>query len=122
MTIIQFIEERYPIKEKLKAIFSDPYALIENEDGLPYDVIAPDEFGHLTKMVYVNEDRMISVMDLISFSREELDSDIELQCVWDIYMSQVTMEEVNFADIMRSARNYKEHLKAKEDMANVLSI
>ena len=122
MTITQFILEKYPIKEKLKTILSDPYSLIENEDGLPFDVIAPDEYGHLTKQVYVSDERMVSVMELISYSREELDSDIELQNVWDIYMSQIEIEEVNFMDIKQSARAYKEHLKAKGNMADVLSI
>lgn len=123
MFITDFIAEKYPIQNKIKELMSDPYQVIANEDGLPYDVIGPDEDGHVTKLIRVNEEnRMISVMDLLSLSEQELEGDLELKNIHDIYMSQVTIEDINLADITKMSQTYKSIKKKNEEAAGVLSL
>lgn len=123
MTITQYIREKYPIHNRIKEIMANPYSAIANEDGLPYDVIGPDDEGHVTKLVFVNTDgRTISVIDLITLSPEEREADLELATIYETYMSQVDYEEVNLSDITKMAQSYKDFRKRSEEAAGVLSL
>lgn len=123
MTIVQYIQEKYPIHNRIRELVANPYATIANEDGLPYDEIGPDEDGNITKLVLVNsEGRKISVIDLITLTPEELDTDLELKNVYDNYMMQVDLEEVNLCDIAKMAKSYKDMKKRSEEAAGVLSL
>lgn len=123
MNITQYIQEKYPIHNRIKELFQNPYTVIANEDGLPYDEIGPDEDGHITKLVLVNADgRKISVIDLISLSKEERSADLELANIYDIYMSQIDFEDVNLSDLTKMSRHYKDLKKASEEAAGVLSL
>lgn len=123
MTIIEYIQEKYPIHNRIKELCTNPFTTIANEDGLPYDEIGPDEEGHITKLVLVNtEGRKISVIDLITLTPEELEADLELKNVYDNYMMQVDLEEVNLCDIAKMAQMYKDSKKQSEEMAGVLSL
>lgn len=123
MTIVQYIQEKYPIHNRIRELVSNPYATIANEDGLPYDEIGPDEDGNITKLVVVNnEGRKISVIDLITLTPEELDTDLELKNVYENYMMQVDLEEVNLCDIAKMAKSYKDLKKRSEEAAGVLSL
>lgn len=123
MNILEFINEKYPIKDRIKDMMSDPYRRIAEEDGLPYDVIGPDEDGNITKLVHVDDDgRDISVAELITLTPEDLEKDIALKTIYEIYMSQVTIEEVNLVDIMKSVEAYKSLRKSSEEAVGVLSL
>lgn len=123
MTIVQYIRERYPIDNRIEQYGQNPVARVEKEDGLPYDFIGPDEAGNMVKQVYVNQEgRSISVVDLIALSDYDLECDAELKQAYDVYMEQVTIEPVDFMDIMKSARQYKKALADSEEKADVLSL
>lgn len=123
MTIIDYINQKYPIRERVKELISNPYTRIANEDDLPYDKIGPDSNGFVTKLVQVNdEDRYISVIDLISLSEDDRKNDPELANIYDIYMTQVDIEDVNISDIMKSVEAYKSLKKSAEDQVGVLSL
>ena len=123
MTIIDYINQKYPIRERVKELISNPYTRIANEDDLPYDKIGPDSNGFVTKLVQVNdEDRYISVIDLISLSEDDRKNDPELANIYDIYMTQVDIEDVNISDIMKSVEVYKSFKKSTEDQVGVLSL
>lgn len=123
MTIIDYINQKYPIRERVKELISNPYTRIANEDDLPYDKIGPDSNGYVTKLVQVNdEDRYISVIDLISLSEDDRKNDPELANIYDIYMTQVDIEDVNISDIMKSVEAYKSLKKSTEDQVGVLSL
>lgn len=124
MNILEFIETQYPIKDKIRLKLEDPYKRIENSDDLPYDVIGPDENGAITKLVEVEEGRFISVMELISLDKETVmaTADVALQTVWEAYMSQIDLQDMNIVDILDCVKQYQGVVKNREDKLNVLSI
>ena len=124
MNILEFIETQYPIKDKVKVRLENPYQRIANSDDLPYDKIGPDEFGNVTKLVEVEDNRFISVMDLISMSADEVaaQKDIALQVVWDAYMSQIDLQDINIIDIMESVKHYQGIIKKREAQIGVLGL
>lgn len=124
MNIIGFIETQYPIKDKVKSRLENPYKRIEAMDDLPYDKIGPDEFGNITKLVEVDESRYISVMELIGMTKDEVakSDDIALQTVWEAYMSQIDLEDLNIIDIMECVRQHQSIVKNREEQLSVLSI
>lgn len=123
MNIRDYIREKYPIGSRVEELFKNPYTIVANEDGLPYDVIGPDEDGNITKLVIVNTDgRKISVVDLITLSPEERAADLELATIYDVYMSQIDYEEVNLSDITRMTKLYKNLKKQSEEALGVLSL
>lgn len=124
MDILEFIEKHYPIKHKLEILKADPFKRIANADDLPYDAIGPDEYGNITKLVEVEDDRYISVFDLLSYERDELETskDTALLNVYDIYMEQIDLKDVNIMDIMASAKRHKEKLDRDKEKLDVLRV
>lgn len=124
MTILEFIEQQYPIKQRVQERLQDPYKRIADSDDLPYDIIGPDEFGNVTKLVEVDNDRFISVMELIGYTQEEIDKsdDAALTIAYEAYMSQVDFEDLNILDIMESVRMHANTVSKRKEKLDVLSI
>lgn len=122
MLITEFIVNYYPISEKLKEVFSNPYQAIENANDLPYDKIGPDEDGNITKLVVIDETRTISVLDLICLTPADLSRDSALKEIYDIYMEQITLQDVNIADIMESVSMYKNSKATRQEQSDVLRL
>lgn len=124
MNILEFIETQYPIRNKIKDRLTDPYKRIAEMDDLPYDCIGMDESGHMTKMVEVDDYTKIPIIDLLSYTEEEIKKqpDENLRNVWYAYMEQVDVKDVNFIDIMESAREYKSVMNKRKEQLNVLSV
>lgn len=124
MTILEFIEQQYPIKQRVQERLQDPYKRIADSDDLPYDIIGPDEFGNVTKLVEVDNDRFISVMELIGYTQEEIDKsdDTALTIAYEAYMSQVDFEDLNILDIMESVRMHANTARRRKEKLDVLSI
>lgn len=124
MNIVGFIESQYPIKDKVRTRLENPYKRIEAMDDLPYDKIGPDEYGTITKLVEVDEDRYISVMELIGMTKDEVvkSDDTALQNVWEAYMSQIDLEDLNIVDIMECVRQHQNIVRTREEQLSVLSV
>ena len=122
MTIVDYIKEYYPIADRVEVLLSDPYKLIENADDLPYDKIGMDDDGNLTKLVCIDDERTISVLDLISLSEKETEDDPALKSVYEIYMQQIEIEQVNITDILACTKEYKRVKQQQEERANVLHL
>ena len=124
MNIVGFIESQYPIKDKVRTRLENPYKRIEAMDDLPYDKIGPDEYGTITKLVEVDEDRYISVMELIGMTKDEVvkSEDTALQNVWEAYMSQIDLEDLNIVDIMECVRQHQNIVRTREEQLSVLSV
>lgn len=122
MTILTFITEHYPIQDRIKEVFNNPYQLIENANDLPFDKIGPDQDGNITKLVIVDDDRTISVLDLISLSQFEMENDPALQEIHEIYMQQIELNEINIADIMESIHLYRSSQARRQEQADVLRL
>lgn len=124
MYILEFIREQYPIRDKVAARLSNPYDRVANNDDLPYDIIGPDESGHVTKLVEVDDDRFISVVDLISYSREDVlaMNDAPLLAVWDNYMDQIDIHDMNITDILECVRAHNSVVEKRGEQLGVLSL
>ena len=116
MNMIDFIEQVYPIKDMLKVRLSNPIKAVMEKDNLPYDSIGLDENGNLTKMVEIEDGHSIPVVELISYTEEEIErtNNENLRETWKAYMSQVDVQDVEIADIIASARKYDEIKKRRE--------
>ncbi len=110
MFIREFIEQQYPIKDILKVRLSNPIKAVMERDNLPYDKIGLDENGNLTKMVEVDDDHYMPVVELISYTPEEIKStsNENLRVVYNSYMAMIDLQDVEIADIMASARKHEE--------------
>lgn len=124
MTILEFIEQQYPIRQRVQERLQDPYKRIADSDDLPYDIIGPDEFGNVTKLVEIDNDRYISVMELIGYTQEEIDKseDSALIIAYDAYMSQIDFEDLNILDIMESVRMHSATVSKRKEKLDVLSL
>ncbi len=124
MLITDFIREQYPIRDKVLAMLSNPYDRVANNDNLPYDVIGPDESGHVTKLVEVDEDRFVSVVDLISYSKEDVIAlnDPALLTVWTNYMDKIELQDLNITDILKSVQDHNSVVQKREEQLGVLSL
>lgn len=124
MNILEFIETQYPIRDRIKDKLSDPYKRIEEMDDLPYDLIGMDEYGHMTKLVNVDDVTTIPVMELISYTEDEIKQSPNeaLRAVWYAYMEQIDITDMNFADIMECVRQYKANMVRREEQLGVLSV
>lgn len=124
MNILEYIETQYPIRDKVAAKLEDPYERVANNDDLPYDVVGPDESGRVTKLVEVDDDRFISVVDLMSHSREDIIAlnDAALLVVWENYMSQIDIHDMNITDILECVKAHQSVVTRRKEQLDVLSI
>ena len=88
---------------------------IEENDDLPYDAILPAD-GELRKVVYLNDQEYIAVLDLISYTDEEIEksANTELKEVYKSYMDEMRVDTVDILNAREFIRRYKEH-KQKRD-------
>lgn len=123
MNILQFIEEQYPIKDRIKERLSDPYKRIMEMDDLPFDVIGPDENGNITKLVEIDDIRTISVVELVALDEADVKQlkDSDLEKVWKSYMSLINIKDYNVIDIMECVKQYKSIANKRKEQLNVLS-
>lgn len=124
MDILEFIETQYPIRERVASRLTDPYDRVANSDDLPYDIIGPDDTGHFTKLIEVEDNRFISVVDLISYSREDVErtGDTALYQVWVNYMSQIDLRDMNITDILECVRTHTSVVNRRKEQLDVLSV
>lgn len=123
MNILQFIEEQYPIKDRIKERLSDPYKRIMEMDDLPFDVIGPDENGNITKLVEIDDIRTISVVELVALDEADVKQlkDPDLEKVWRSYMSLINIKDYNVIDMMECVKQYKSIANKRKEQLNVLS-
>lgn len=103
MTLRDYIIEKYDIRSHIKEITRDPVQMILENDIFAYDYFEKDETGRPIKMLYYNDYKSsISVIDLLSFKREDLlkMEDIPLLELWDNYMSQYDFDSTVFEGII----------------------
>lgn len=124
MNILEFIESQYPIRDRVAARLVDPYDRVANSDDLPYDVIGPDDTGHFTKLVEIEDNRFISVVDLISYSRDDVEKmgDAALLLVWENYMSMIDLRDMNITDILECVKAHKSVVDRRKEQLDVLLV
>lgn len=123
MNIIQFIIEEYPIEDRVRDKFSDPYKLIGESDQFPYDKIGPDEYGQVTKLVEIDDTQYVPVMDIISMTdgdAKKLGEDFYE--IWKEYMALLDVKAMNVSDILESVRSYQANRQKRKEQADVLAV
>lgn len=111
MTLKEYIETKYDIREKVATLKRDPIKEFIDSDIFPFDFIENDN-GDLVKMLYYdNGNRDIAVLDLLAYRREDLVrlGDKELLKLFDSYTSQfkfdntyeVSLDEIRKASLKR---------------------
>lgn len=117
MTFEDYIEEMYPIKSKVEAIRKDPIREVLENDFLPYDDICVFE-GELQKVVETSKGDIIPVLDLLSYSKEDVEkmNDPAFKEVWEGYMDCVNVEDFNIQNILNIASTYRQNKQKKAEM------
>lgn len=115
MTLKEYIRDYYPIQEKLQIIKNDPIKRIMEQDDLPYDGIVVVD-GKLQKVVYSSDDEFIPVLEILSYNKEEVEksTDTEFKTIWNAYMDNVEVTDLNLETIMAASKEYIENKKRKE--------
>ena len=126
MKIKEYIMMYYPIKDKIRDRMENREKYVANADDLPYDFIGIDSYGKLAKHVWLNveENRYISVMELLCLDKGVVDAskDEELQTVWENYMQEVEIEDINTANILELVERYKAERKLMQEKLNALPV
>lgn len=123
MLISQFIREQYPITDRIKAANDNPINKVKMHDDLPYDLIALNSDGVMSKMLYLDDTgATISVWDLLSSTPEERARDESLNLLYDNYMQQVEEQDLEIEDLLKSAKEYRKHNEAQMRKANELLV
>lgn len=126
MKIKEYIMMYYPIKDKIKDRMENREKYVANADDLPYDFIGIDTYGKLAKHVWLNieENRYISVMELLCLDKDVVESskDEELQIVWENYMQEVEVEDVDISNLFELVEKYKAERKLMQEKLDALPI
>lgn len=117
MTFKEFIRDRYPIKDKIRALNEDPIKRIMEQDDLPFDKILSVD-GVLQKVVYVSEDSYVTVMDLLSYYPEDVEKmdDKDFKDAYFAYMDNIDITDINIENIMAASKEYKNQKQKKDEL------
>lgn len=122
MTLREYIEEHYPIRDKIERIKSDPRKQIMDSDFLPCDDVKFIN-GELQKAVQLEDGEWVAVMDFLTHEPDDvrkMNIKEEWKQAYFAYMEYVSNDDVAFADIMSAVREYKTHMARKKELvANV---
>ena len=119
MNLVEFIDEYYPIDEKIKQYEADPFKRIMDNDDLPYDDIRMYE-GKLQKVVYLSDDEVIPVFELLSYTAEDIKklNNAELSSVYNAYMDNIDVTDMTIEEIMSAVQDYSRAKENKERLLN----
>lgn len=122
MTMVEFIEQYYPIQDKIDAMNGDYAARIMEADGLPCDCVMMID-GRLQKAVEISSDNYVSVEELLSYTEEDVEklADEDFKKVYKAYMSQVDVTDITLESIMSAVRDVKANQARKRDVLECIS-
>lgn len=118
MTILEYIKEYHSIDEQVKRKLKDPVTLVMERDSLPCDDVLPVD-GKLQKVVFYTADDYISVVDLLSYSKKDIDEqeNVELRETWYAYMENVEQKVLDLEELMSVSKQYVEAQQRKRELA-----
>lgn len=120
LTFREYISKYYNVSDRIKARIVNPKEIVKNRDDLPYDDIIYID-GELQKVVYITDDSAISIVELISYTRDDIvkTGDIDLINVYDNYMEQVDVKDLDIVSLIAAAQIF---MKDKKDERLRLSV
>lgn len=96
----------------------DPVQRVMEEDDLPCDDVRAVD-GQLQKVVYLNTDEYVSVLDLLSNTKEDIEKmpDCDYKSTWLAYMENVHVEDMTLEELVGMSREYKQNQLRRKGMA-----
>lgn len=121
MTLKEYVRTVYNIEDQVKAVNEDPVKLVMERDDLPADDAKYID-GVLQKIVYLSDEEFISVVDLLGYTKEEIDAqpNSDLANVWTVYMEKVELTDMGIEAIMSSCQELAKVHKNKEGLIRKL--
>ncbi len=118
MKFREYIDRYYPIREKVMRKLKDPVQRVMEEDDLPCDDVRAVD-GQLQKVVYLNTDEYVSVLDLLSNTKEDIEKmpDCDYKSTWLAYMENVHVEDMTLEELVGMSREYKQNQLRRKGMA-----
>lgn len=108
MLITEYIEKYFDISTAIREAQSNPIKQIMELDDLKYDRIEMYD-GRLQKVLELNDTDVISVLELIAYTPEQIEQlapDDDLRVLYDNYMKDIEISDLSFYDIQESARRW----------------
>lgn len=118
MTLIEYIDTKYPIEDKIRLLREDPITRVMNADCLPCDKVAVFD-GELQKVVYLNDaGECIPVLELLSYDEADIRKlgQCDLSNAWYAYMKLVSSKDVDLDDYIAMSRTYMPVQKKREEL------
>ena len=111
-----YTREIYPIKDKVEAMQRDPVKQVMEADFLPCDGIRMIN-GVLQKVVETREGEFIGVLDLISYTKEDIMAlkNESIEEVYTAYMNCIDFEEYDTQQILGVAAAYRRNREKNEE-------
>lgn len=121
LTFRDYIQKYYNVSDRIKARIINPKDIVKNRDDLPYDDIIYID-GELQKVVYITEDTAISIVELISYTRDDIlkTGDVDLINVYDNYMEQVDVKDMDIMSLIAAAQIFMKDKKEERLRMSVL--
>lgn len=119
MTIVEFIDDYYPIDDLIKEVKCDPIQRVLNNDDLPCDDVRFID-GELQKVVEISADVYVPVVEILSYCKEDVDAmtDTDFKNTYYTYMTLIDVEDVTIENIMSASRDYRKNKQAKDSLLN----
>lgn len=118
MTFVEYINTYYDARDRIYSKMKNPVQRVMEADGLPCDAVRVVD-GELQKVVFLNDDGsdFVPVIELITYTKDEISkiNDPMLKEVYEAYMDNVEVEDVNIKEIINSAVLFQEKRKAKQE-------
>ncbi len=121
MTIREFIDEYYPIRDIVKRITTDPVTKVMEMDDLPFDEVIEFD-GVLQKVVYTSSHIAVPVIELLGTSErdvEKLPDGDEYKELYKIYMENVSVTNIQLEELMGLSKAYLELKQKRRELCNV---
>lgn len=118
MKLREYIDKYYPIREKVMRKLKNPVQRVLEMDDLPCDDVRAVD-GQLQKIIYVNDEEYVSVVDILSYTKGDIDkmSDCDFKSAWLAYMENVHVEDISIEELMRVSKEYVKNQRQRREMA-----
>lgn len=118
MKLREYINEYYPIRDKVLRKLKNPVQRVMEMDDLPCDEVRAVD-GQLQKVIYINDEEYVPVIDILSYTREDIEKmpSCDFKNAWLAYMENVCTEDVSLEELMSVSREYVKNQCRRKEMA-----
>lgn len=120
MKMREYIDTCYPIREKVEQKIKDPVQRVLEADDLPCDDVMSMN-GVLQKVVYINASDYVAVVELLSYSRQDIEKlpvGDDFRSAWEAYMENVDVQVVTVQELISASKDYMQLQKRRREMVD----